>query len=114
MTLAAAKVLGASASYGVHSAIYYAVFVLFTLWALLRGAAKAGGELAIVGAISMLAIPAASLIGGRDLYDAAALLMVDLVAGLLALGLVGIALSARRRARSGATDSVWSAPAQAA
>ncbi len=112
VTLAAAKVLGQSASYGMHSAIYYAVFVVFTLWALMRGAAKAGAELAIVGALSMLTIPAASLLGGHGLYDSGALLMVDFIAGILALGLLVIAHSAQRRAGSGAADSVWSARAQ--
>ncbi len=113
-TLAAAKLLGPSGSYGIHSAVYYAVFILFTAWALLRGAARAGSELSIAGAACMLAVPAASMLRGRSLYDAGELYLVDFTAVLLAIGLLFIANSARRRAKAGATDSVWSIPSMAA
>jgi uncharacterized iron-regulated membrane protein len=47
VTLAAAKLLGSHASYGMHSAIYYALFLIATGWALARGAARSGVELAM-------------------------------------------------------------------
>lgn len=113
-TLACAKLLGPGATYGVHSAIYYAVFGLFTAWALARGAARSGVELSILGAAAMLTIPAASLLGGGALYDSGELVLVDLTALAMAMAMLALAASARRRARTGPSDSVWSAKAQPA
>ncbi|MGF7156256.1 PepSY-associated TM helix domain-containing protein [Novosphingobium gossypii] len=109
VTLAAAKLLGGSATYGTHSAIYYGVFSLFTVWALVRGAARAGAELSLLGAVAMLLVPISSMLGGKALYDHGELLLVDVTAAALGLGLLFIAAAARRRGRSAATDSVWSA-----
>jgi len=108
VTLAAAKLLGGHASYGMHSAIYYALFLLATFWALVRGAARAGVELSVLGAVAMLCVPLASLIAGADWYDAPALMLVDGVALMLALALLWSARAARHRARTGPRDSVWS------
>ncbi|PNU02195.1 PepSY-associated TM helix domain-containing protein [Novosphingobium guangzhouense] len=108
VTLAAAKLLGPAATYGVHSALYYAVFVVFTVWALARGAAKAGSELCVFGAIAMLCIPAASILGGKSLYDHSELVLVDITAVLMAIALLAMASAARSRARTGSRDSVWS------
>jgi uncharacterized iron-regulated membrane protein len=84
VTLAAAKLVGSGASHGLHSAIYYAVFVVMTGWALMRGAARSGSELAVLAALAMLCIPAASLFAGSAWYDGTELLLVDGVALLLA------------------------------
>ena len=108
MTLAAAKLLGGHASYGMHSAIYYALFLLATFWALVRGAPRAGVELSVLGAVAMLCVPLASLIAGADWYDAPALMLVDGVALMLAIALLWSARAARHRARTGPRDSVWS------
>jgi len=108
VTLAAAKLLGDHASYAMHSAIYYALFLIATGWALLRGAARSGVELAILGAVAMLCIPAASLIAGTGWYDAPALMLVDLTAVLLAVLLFLSARAAARRAAAGQRDSIWS------
>lgn len=108
VTLAAAKLLGDHASYGLHSAIYYAVFLIATGWALVRGAARSGVELAMLGAVAMLCIPAASLIAGTGWYDAPALMLVDITAALLAVLLLLSARAAARRAAAGPRDSIWS------
>lgn len=110
VTLAAAKLLGAGASLGLHSGIYYAVFTGMTGWALTRGAARAGAELAVLSALAMLGIPAASLVAGSAWYDGPDLLLVDGVAILLAGALLATARGARRRAVGGARDSVWALP----
>ncbi|MFT4056473.1 MAG: PepSY-associated TM helix domain-containing protein [Novosphingobium sp.] len=108
VTLAAAKVAGASATYGIHSAVYYTVFLGCTGWSLLRGGARAGSEMPIFAGIAMLSIPAASMLRGSACYDATELLLIDGVAVLMAFGLAGIARAARRRRCTGLTDSVWS------
>lgn len=113
VTLAAAKVLGAAATYGMHSTIYYAVFSLVVGWALLRGAARSGVELSILGALAMLAIPAASMIAGSEWYDTNALMLVDLTAVVLAVILVWCARSAWLRSTRGARDSVWAVEPEA-
>lgn len=94
VTLAAAKLLDQQASYGMHSAIYYAVFLFAVGWGLVRGAARSGIELAILGALAMLCIPASSLIAGSAWYDSKALLLVDATAVLLAALLILSAKSA--------------------
>lgn len=109
-TLAAAKLLGAGATHGLHSAIYYVIFTGMTGWALTRGAARAGAELAVAAALAMLAIPAASLIAGVTWYDSPDLLLVDGMAIMLAGGLLAMAGKARRRAVTGGHDSVWALP----
>jgi len=109
VTLAAAKLLGDGASYGVHSAIYYAVFLLATGWSLVRGAARSGVELSVLGAVAMLTVPLASLIAGRAWYDSGDLLLVDGTALALGVLLLLSARSARRRALAGPRDSIWSA-----
>lgn len=109
VTLAAAKLLGPGASYGLHSAIYYGIFLALVGWALVRGAARSGFELSLAGAGAMLCIPLASLVAGRLWYDSASLALVDLTAILLALLLLLAGRSAHRRAKAGARDSIWSA-----
>ncbi|WBQ16758.1 PepSY-associated TM helix domain-containing protein [Sphingobium yanoikuyae] len=109
VTLAAAKLLGPVATYGLHSAVYYSVFAAFTIWALVRGAARAGQELCALGALAMLSVPAASIWGGKGLYDHPELVLVDMVATLMAFALLLMASAARSRALAGASDSVWSA-----
>lgn len=109
VTLAAAKLLGSHASYNLHSAIYYVVFLLFTGWALVRGAARAGVELSLLGGAALLFVPIASLIAGPRWYDTPALLLVDLTALMLAGLLFMTARGAARRAATGPRDSVWSA-----
>lgn len=81
MTLAAAKLLGGGATPALHSAIYYLVFLASVGWALVRGPARAGVELAIAAAVATLLIPAAVLLRAM--------------------------IAARRRARHGRRDSVW-------
>nr|WP_086491014.1 PepSY-associated TM helix domain-containing protein [Novosphingobium panipatense] len=108
LTLAAAKLLGASASYGLHSAIYYAVFLGATAWALSRGAARSGAELTLFAALSMLAIPVSSLLAGSRWFDTASLVLVDTAALALAAMLFLAARTAKKRARQGPRDSVWS------
>jgi len=108
VTLAAAKLLGGHASYAMHSAIYYAVFLIATGWALARGAARSGVELAIVGAVAILCVPVTSLIAGPDWYDASALMLVDLIALSLAGLLFFSARAAARRVAAGPRDSIWS------
>ena len=104
-TVAAAKPLGLSASTGIHSAIYYAVFVSFVLWSLIRGAARSGIELMPATAAAMLLIPlasAASMASHPPIHGA-----VDVIAAVLALVLLLGWRSARRRAATGPRDSVW-------
>lgn len=108
LTLAASKVLGSAAGHGVHSAIYYAVFLGMTAWALIRGAARAGVELTACAALAMLTIPLASLLAGPDWFDTAALVLVDATAVALAILLALSAFAARRRTQDGPRDSVWS------
>lgn len=108
VTLAAAKLLGGHASYGVHSAIYYAVFLGATVWALLRGAARSGPELTLLAALAMLTIPLASLLGGANWFDTRGLMLVDTSAIVLAMMLFISMRSAKRRALEGPKDSVWS------
>ena len=102
VTLAVARLLPGT-SYGLHSAIYYAVFLALAGWALLRGAARSGGELPIVAAVATLCIPVASFAIGRS-----PVLLVDVTATVLAIALLLASRSARRRAVDGASDSVWS------
>ncbi|WP_374577900.1 PepSY-associated TM helix domain-containing protein [Phenylobacterium sp.] len=106
-SVAAAKLLAHDATPGIHSAIYYAVFLAFVGWALARGAARSGFELAIAGAAAMLAVPLASLAAGPDWYVSPALIAIDLTAIALAVLLAMSARSARRRMVEGPRDSVW-------
>lgn len=108
-TVAAAKLLESNATAGIHSAIYYAVFLSFVGWALVRGPARAGVELALAAAVSMLFLPAASLIAGRGWYGNGASVLVDLTAIAIAVVLYFAMRSARRRVQAGARDSIWSA-----
>jgi uncharacterized iron-regulated membrane protein len=111
-TVAAAKLLGDHASEGAHSLIYYAVFVCFAAWALVRGAARSGAELAIAAAALTASIPLVSLATVTTWNPERASLIVDVVALMLALALAMIARAARQRASFGVRDSVWSsAPA---
>jgi uncharacterized iron-regulated membrane protein len=107
VTVAAAKLIGDTASYGMHSAIYYAVFVIFTGWALVRGASRAGVEAARAAALAMLLVPFASLIRAGTWHGDSGLLLIDLTA--LAIGglLFAASRSAKRRADTGPSDSVW-------
>lgn len=108
-TVAAAKLIGAGASYGLHSAIYYAVFLAFTAYALARGAARSGVELSVAAGVATLLVPLASLIASGHWRSAGDAILVDLVA-LAGAGVLLLAMrSARYRAQFGARDSVWSA-----
>ena len=104
-TVAAAKPLGVTATAGMHSAIYYAVFVVFTFWALLRGAPRSAGELMPATALALMAIPIASVI-----YRGSFPTSVPLVDGMAALAAIAIIMawrSASRRTKSEPRDSVW-------
>ena len=105
-TLAAAKPLGAGATYGQHSVIFYALLLGFTGWAIVRKPARAGYELAYAAAMACLLIPLASLIslGGHPVDPVG----VDLTAIALAGVLFLAARSAWKRALSKPVDSVWS------
>ncbi|HWJ70555.1 MAG TPA: PepSY-associated TM helix domain-containing protein [Sphingobium sp.] len=107
VTIAAARLSGNALSYQLHNAIYYLVFLLFTGWALARGSARAGGKLAGATALTMLLIPLASLSRASTLTAEHGLLVIDLTALVLGVGLFASARSARRRAVGGPSDSVW-------
>lgn len=109
LTVAAAKLLGAGATMSQHSAIYYAVFLAFTGYALARGAARGGAELAAAASAATLLVPVASLFAGTRWYDAGADIMVDIVAVVIAAVLLWAMCSARRRSIYGARDSIWAA-----
>ncbi|MBS0224295.1 MAG: PepSY domain-containing protein [Proteobacteria bacterium] len=111
VTVAAAKLLGEATTWRIHSEIYYAIFLICVLWALLRGAARSGVDLAIVGALAMLTIPLASLVAGPAWFETADLLAVDGVAMASAAFLLMAARAARRRMTSGPRDSIWAAAA---
>jgi uncharacterized iron-regulated membrane protein len=112
VTVAAAKPLGLAASEGLHAAIYYAVFLAFTAWALRRGAARAAIELLPATAAAMLLIPVATLTSlGRH---PASEPLVDLVALAAAAILIFARRAAVARARSGPRDSIWALPASRA
>lgn len=111
ITLAASRLMGHSATYGLHSAIYYAVFLGMTVWALVRGAARAGAELAACAALAMLAVPISSLFVGPGWFETTSLWAVDATAFSLALVLVVGARNAWQRGRHGPRDSVWASSA---
>ncbi|MFC3215154.1 hypothetical protein [Novosphingobium panipatense] len=83
-----------------------------TAWALVRGAARAGVELAAAAALAMLAIPVVSFLVGSDWFDTAGLMLVDATAVALAIALMLSAHASWRRAHNGARDSVWSSSAR--
>ncbi|MCB2060032.1 MAG: PepSY-associated TM helix domain-containing protein [Novosphingobium sp.] len=105
VTVAAAKPLGLSASPAIHSVIYYAVFLAFVVWALVRGAARAGIEQLPAAAGAMLLVPLATLAAMGS--HPAIVWAVDVTALAIALALLAAWRSARQRARSGPRDSVW-------
>lgn len=111
-TLAAAKLLGDAATAGSHELVYYTVFLAFTGWALVRGAARSGVELMVASAIATLSIPVASIFAGAAWYGDSGAIGVDLTAVLVAATLLAAMRAARRRSRSGSRDSVWAAPAK--
>jgi uncharacterized iron-regulated membrane protein len=119
LTIAAAKWLPAElADLGAwHSRIYYLVFVAAVGWALVRGAARGGAELAWCAAAATAVVPLTTLLsvasGSGWSHDGASRL-VDLVAAIGAIGLAFVARASRRRARQGPRDSVWSAAPAAA
>lgn len=97
-----------------HQGLYYAAFLASVGWAFLRGAARSSVELLWCAAALTLAIPLGTLLGwppGVTAWTQAspAALGVDLTALAGALCLAWMARAAARRARDGATDSVWSA-----
>lgn len=105
ITLAAAKPLGATATPGTHSSIFYAVFLAFIGLALIRGSARSGYELAFAAAGSTLTIPVATLamLGVHPV----GLPVVDLAAIMLGSVLLLTARAAKRRASSKPHDSIW-------
>lgn len=106
VTVAAAKPLGLAASEGVHSAIYYAVFLGMTGWALLRGAPRASIELIPATMVAMLLVPLASLFALTS--HPWQVPIVDLASLAIAGGLWFAWRSMLRRAQNGPRDSVWS------
>jgi hypothetical protein len=110
LTVAAAKLLGTAATVGQHSAIYYTVFIAFVFYALVRGAARSGVELAAAAAVATMVIPVVSLLAGSRWYDAGASIMVDIGAMVIAACLLIPMRSAHRRATHGTRDSIWAAP----
>lgn len=115
LTIAAAKWLPVSLSDAAawHSRIYYAVFLVSVLWAMVRGAARSGYELLWAAAIMTALIPLASLtvFAGQGWSHGGMDSLIDVVA---VAGMVGFALmarAARRRAGQGARDSIWSSTA---
>lgn len=105
VTLAAAKPLGVAATPGMHSTIFYVVFLGFVALALIRGAARSGYELAFAAAVTTLAIPATTLaLAGSHPADVPG---VDMVAIALGGILVLAARAARQRAGSRPNDSIW-------
>ena len=105
-TVAAAKPLGLSADAELHSAIYYAVFVAFTGWSLLRGGPRAAIELLPATALAFLLVPVASLLFREEFSNTGWLL--DILSVFGAVGALLMWRSARRRAASPPNDSVWS------
>jgi uncharacterized iron-regulated membrane protein len=111
VTIAAAKPLAGQATAGLHGLIYYAVFLAFTAWALARGAARSSVELTAAACLALLTVPAASLVAGGAWFPDRSVIGVDVMAVLLAAGLALAIGPTRRRVRTGAIDSVWSAGA---
>lgn len=105
VTLAASRPLGIGASMELHSAIYFSVFVAFTVWALLRGAPRSSGELLLATAGAFALMPLSSLAYVRVFPHGGSLVDVLAVAG------AALALFARRqsirRGRATPRDSVW-------
>src|SRR5690606_30847943 len=104
--------LGLSATEGLHSAIYYAVFLAFTGWALLRGSARAGVELLPAAAAATALVPFASLAFAGS--HPAVVPVVDITATAIAAALLWSWRHARRRSLNGPRDSVWSIQAAGA
>ncbi|PNU02707.1 PepSY-associated TM helix domain-containing protein [Novosphingobium guangzhouense] len=106
VTVAAAKPLGAGATEGMHSLIYHAVFAGFVFWGLLRGSARGALELLPAAALAMACIPLATMLFISA--HPAEVILVDLVAGASAMGLMAAWTGTRRRVCAGPRDSVWS------
>lgn len=100
-----------------HRLVYYATFLTCIVWALGRGAARAGVELAWLAALATCLIPLTSVLGwlmpptGWWTSASISTVGVDIIALLGAAGLGMMAKSASRRARLGPKDSVWSGQA---
>jgi uncharacterized iron-regulated membrane protein len=95
-----------------HEGIYYAVFLAATAWALWRGAARGAYELLWLCAMATLLVPLSSLVGAWGIggsWNHAGGRAVDLVALAAAALFVVLARRTRRRMRTGAGDSLWSA-----
>jgi hypothetical protein len=111
VTVAAARPLGIAATAGVHSALYFAVFVAFTAWALVRGAPRSAIELLPATAAALLLIPISSL-----LYRQEFPITVPLVDAMAVVATVFISFAwraAMRRSQSDPRDSVWATGAGA-
>lgn len=104
-TVAVAKPLGLAADAPLHSMVYYAVFLAFTGWALLRGGPRAAIELLPLTALGFLCVPAASVVFGEGFTNT--VWLVDLLALLGAVGALVMWRSACRRAADLPRDSVW-------
>ena len=105
-TVAAAKPLGLAADAGLHSAIYYAIFLGFTGWALLRGGPRAANELLPLTAIAFILVPLASMLFGEGFTKT--VWLVDVLALLGGAASILLWRSARKRTGSPPRDSVWS------
>lgn len=113
LTIAAAKYLPSGANLsGLHSYIYYGVFVAAIGWAFMRGAARSGYELLRVAAVTTLLIPLSSLwsgLSGSGWNHGYPTIFVDIIALGGAAMFMAMASISRRRAYDGPRDSIWSA-----
>jgi uncharacterized iron-regulated membrane protein len=106
ITVAAAKPMGLSATEGLHSTIYYAVFLGMTAWALVRGAPRASNELVPATIAAIVSVPVISLLTmGTHPWHVP---LVDIASLTIAGALWFAWRSARYRTRHGPRDSVWS------
>ncbi|SEM12916.1 Uncharacterized iron-regulated membrane protein [Pseudoxanthomonas sp. GM95] len=94
---------------------YYGTFFALLLWALIRAPARAGAELLFACAALTALVPFAGWIGtGEHVFAALwnghwTRFFVGIIALLLAAAYARMGVAARRRARVGEANSVWSA-----
>lgn len=116
LSIAAAKLLPlwAVPSVGLHSIIFYLVFLTAISWALFRGAARGAVELLMASAVATLMIPFVSVVSlvvhrvGWNYQDASVL--VDLVAIAGSATLLVIGLNTAQRIKKAPFDSIWYVP----
>jgi hypothetical protein len=106
VTLAAAKLVGSGASHGLHSAIYYAVFVVMTGWALMRAPRGPARNWRFWLPWPCCASPQPAFLPEARGMTGQSFCWLT-VLPCCSRGLLLIARSARKRAFAGAGDSVW-------